>query len=400
MNFRLSRTSDVIPICLAAVGLTLLLPWFVGAGADSSPEHNDRRERIEQMSADARRHLEANLSAYEQAPPYLREEFKQMSVAIDDDPELAEMLIEYCAWIQSLPAEQQAELRKPNEPADRIRLVTTYLRQIPRPPETPPGGPELQQPNLAVTWMRYVHLVLDYVERQNKLSREELEAVISLLEEPSDRNDSQPLTLWRQGLAVLDELSRRQRPLDQQQRAQLRRLPDRVGRAIWTPAVVQELDDVRNSPAQFQQRLRQIVMATLLDVLIEDLTRDVAPADIRGAFPQHAAMTSGFSDRLSPEQRQKRLALYFRLTRGREGYEDQIKAFGRLTPKSYLGRERLHDDGFPPRPGGPFGPPRRDDGRPLFGGPPEGRGRKPPGPPHDGDRRDPPPRPERQRDPM
>ncbi|MEX1230513.1 MAG: hypothetical protein WEB58_09745 [Planctomycetaceae bacterium] len=388
MNLRLKRSTDVVSICAAAVVFTLLLPWIIGVGMGSSPEIAERKQRVEQMSADARQRLEANLAAYENASPYLREEFTELNEAIERDPELGEMLNEYCSWIQSLPPAQREELRKPKEPRDRIELVTKYLRPIsPPPPDRHPAdrGPQPQQ-SWAAAWIVYVHHVIEYVETEDRLSNEELAAVIDLLEERDERNAANPAAdvagakpLWQRGLAVLEEVTRRNRPQDQKQKQELRRRSERISRVISTPSVAKNLNEVKQSPVQFQQRLRQVVVCTLLDLLIDELTKDVTPADFPREFRGDNFAMRGIPGRLTEEQRKKRIALFYRLTLGKGGHEDQIAAFKKLIPKNYLGRERLNAEGFPNHPGGRLPRPRPDGGPPpRFGGPPDGGGRTPP----------------------
>ncbi|MDA0834286.1 MAG: hypothetical protein O2955_12975 [Planctomycetota bacterium] len=400
MYLSLKRSTDVVSLCIAAVIFTLLLPWIIGVGMGSSPDTEARKQQIEKMSADARQHLEANLIAYENSPPYLRDEFKALSEAIERDPELAEMLDEYCTWIQSLPPEQQKELREPNEPNDRINLVMKYLHRIPSPPDRHPSdkGPQPQQ-NWAASWVVYVHHVMEFVERDDRLTNEELAAVVDLLEKQGKRNASRPDSavtnskpLWERGITVLDELSRRTRPVDQQAKQELRSLSDRVSRVITTSSVVKRLNNVKQSPVQFQQQLRQVVVCSLLGVLIDDLTETVSPSDFPPEFRDESAPMRGIQEKLTPQQRQKRIALFYRLTRGQAGYERQIAAFKKLIPKNYLGRERLNDEGFPHQPGGRMKRPRPEDGPPpRFSGPADEKGRYPSRPFRPGEGRDPPP---------
>ncbi|MFN0197314.1 MAG: hypothetical protein ACKVT0_11260, partial [Planctomycetaceae bacterium] len=162
MNLRLNRETDLIWICMGAVVFTLLLPWILGAGP-SSPEFEDRKREIENMSADERQQLEANFEAYKKSQQYLRDEYRKLHEAVDADSELLSLLNEYCELVKTLRPEQRDELKRTHDPHERLILVGRYLYESG--PLFDAGSPSRpgQPPSAADSLHRYAYRIIEFL---------------------------------------------------------------------------------------------------------------------------------------------------------------------------------------------------------------------------------------------
>lgn len=99
----------VFPILL---GLVAALACARGVAVDESPEN--RRQRLETMSAAEKEDLLRKKERFENFPPVEQQRLRQLHDQVSTDPEaerLKQVLTRYCEWLKSLSSSQRTELQ-------------------------------------------------------------------------------------------------------------------------------------------------------------------------------------------------------------------------------------------------------------------------------------------------
>ncbi|MFN0197733.1 MAG: hypothetical protein ACKVT0_13395, partial [Planctomycetaceae bacterium] len=304
---------------------------------------------------------------------------RKLHEAVDADSELLSLLNEYCDLVNTLRPEQKDELRRTHDPHERLKLVGRYLYESGPPFDVGSPFRPGQPPSAADSLHRYAYRIIEFLDRGEKLSKQETEAVVSVLEEwlELNSNAAKAEPIWKRGYVVVDRIDRRSprnsRATDgDNSRVFDKRLQERVIGAVQNPALVEKLKSFKSTQLKGALFIRELLLRSLINVIVEDLIADVPSHLARQNPPPPNDRGKAMANRVPPltaEQQQKHAALMYRLTEDRKSHENELTAMEKLFRKAIVskipgrGDPRGENDAGPPddRP-----EPRGGRGRPGF----------------------------------
>lgn len=115
------------------LGLLFCGLFLLGA-ADSEEAEQSSREKIESMTPAEREQLKRNYEKFQKLTPAEQDKYRKLHAAVQEQPELSQVMHRYEKWVRTLSPWEQEDLRKAATPEARMELIRKFRMEQRRDP--------------------------------------------------------------------------------------------------------------------------------------------------------------------------------------------------------------------------------------------------------------------------